>query len=77
MSLVPDGWLVFLEWPTRHRENGPAQAVGITSDVDRVNEVVGSDADLQQGLRAPMRRDHDAWDTVDEYDDTCPRTLGK
>ena len=40
-----------------------------------VNAVVGSDADLQQGLRAPARRDHDARNKIDEHDSTGPHAL--
>jgi hypothetical protein len=77
MSLVPDGAVVLLRWPTRQRENGPAQPVGIAGDVDAVNAVVGSEADPQQGLRAPVGCDHDARGTVDEQDGTGPRALGE
>ena len=46
MSLVPEGSNV--PETARQRENGPAQAVGVGGDVDRVNAVVVSNADLQQ-----------------------------
>ena len=73
MSLVPDGAVVLLRWPTLQRENGPAQPVGIAGDVDAVNAVVDPEADPQQGLRGPVGRDHDARGTVDEQDGTGPR----
>src|ERR1700731_3202086 len=77
MSLVPDGAVVLLRWPTLQRENGPAQPVGIAGDVDAVNAVVDPEADPQQGLRGPVGRDHDARGTVDEQDGTGPRAPGE
>lgn len=77
MSLVPDGPATCLGWQEWQCENGPAQALGVTRDVDRVNAAVGSNAHLQHDLRAPARRDHNARRTVDEHDDTDPRTLGE
>src|SRR6202008_388680 len=34
VSLVPDGTVVLLGWPTRQGEHGAAQAIGICGDVD-------------------------------------------
>src|ERR1700756_843089 len=77
MSLVPDVSVVRLRWQEWQCEKGPAQALGVAGDVDRVNVVVGSNADSQHDLRAPAGRDYDARCTVDEHDDTVPRTLGE
>src|ERR1700757_4673137 len=77
MSLVPDVSVVRLRWQKWQCENGPAQASGVSSNVDRVNAVVGSNADLQHDLRASALGDHDARGTVDEHDGTAPRTLGE
>ncbi len=77
MSLVPDGHVAILRRPARQCENRAAQVVGAAGDVDRVDAIVVSDADLQQRLRAPARCDHNARDTVDEHHDTGPRPLGE
>lgn len=68
---------MFLARPPGQPQRRPTDSLGISGDVDRMNAIIGTDADHQQNLSAPTGRDHDARCPVDEHDSTGARPLSE